>query len=130
MFMIPFKCAFTALIIFVLTFYIKFDLGIVKSLLILNTPETSNNEKSETVNSSPFAKNALKKNFTLINITDLYFPINNDICNTGHLSMVVTVHSATQTIFYGIWMKQSVAMVFIFNLDKVSLKKLFPTMNI
>ena len=32
-------------------------------------------------------------------------------------------------IFYGIWIKQSGAMVFILNLDKVSLKKLFPTMN-
>ena len=94
--MTPFKCAFTALIIFVLTFYFKFDLGIVKSFLILNKPETSNNEKSETVNSSPFTKNVLKKNFTLINITDFYFPINNDICNIGHLPMVVTVHSATQ----------------------------------
>ena len=31
---------------------------------------------------------------------------------------------------YGIWIKQSVGMVFIFNLDKLSLKKLFPTMNI
>ena len=36
----------------------------------------------------------------------------------------------TATIFYGIWIKQSGAMVFIVNLDKVSLKKLFPTMNI
>ena len=36
----------------------------------------------------------------------------------------------TASIFYGIMIKQSVAMVFIFNLDKVWLKKLFPTMNI
>ena len=36
----------------------------------------------------------------------------------------------TASIFYGIWIKQSSAMVFIFNLDKVLLKKLFPTMNI
>ena len=36
----------------------------------------------------------------------------------------------TASIFYGKWIKQSVAMVFIFNLDKLSLKKLFPTMNI
>ena len=36
----------------------------------------------------------------------------------------------TASIFYGIWIKQSRAMVFIFNLDKISLKKLFPTMNI
>ena len=36
----------------------------------------------------------------------------------------------TASIFYGIWIKQSDAMVFIFNLDKVSPKKLFPTMNI
>ena len=34
------------------------------------------------------------------------------------------------SIFHGIWIKQSGAIVFIFNLDKVSLKKLFPTMNI
>ena len=33
-------------------------------------------------------------------------------------------------IFYGIWITQSGAMVLILNLDKVSLKKLFPTMNI
>ena len=32
--------------------------------------------------------------------------------------------------FYGIWIKQSSAMIVIFNLDKVVLKKLFPTMNI
>ena len=36
----------------------------------------------------------------------------------------------TPSIFYGIWIKQNVGMVFIFNLDKLSLKKLFPTMNI
>ena len=36
----------------------------------------------------------------------------------------------TASIFHGIWIKQSGAMVFIFNLDKVLLKKLFPTMNI
>ena len=36
----------------------------------------------------------------------------------------------TASIFYGIWIIQSGPMVFIFNLDKVSLKKLFPTMNI
>ena len=36
----------------------------------------------------------------------------------------------TASIFYGIWIEQSGAMVCIFNLDKVSLKKLFPTMNI
>ena len=35
----------------------------------------------------------------------------------------------TASIFYGIWIKQSGAMVFILNLDKVLLKKLFPTMN-
>ena len=34
------------------------------------------------------------------------------------------------SILYGIWIKQSSAMIFIFNLDKVLLKKLFPTMNI
>ena len=32
--------------------------------------------------------------------------------------------------FYEIWLAQSGAMVFILNLDKLSLKKLFPTMNI
>ena len=34
------------------------------------------------------------------------------------------------SIFYGIWIKQSSAMVFISNLNKISIKKLFPTMNI
>ena len=33
-------------------------------------------------------------------------------------------------IFNDLWIKQSGAIVFIFNLDKVLLKKLFPTMNI
>ena len=36
----------------------------------------------------------------------------------------------TASIFDGILIKQSGPMVFILNLDKVSLKKLFPTMNI
>ena len=36
----------------------------------------------------------------------------------------------TASIFYGIWITKSGTMVFILNLDKVSLKKLFPTMNI
>ena len=36
----------------------------------------------------------------------------------------------TASIFYGIWIIQSGATVFILNLDKISLKKLFPTMNI
>ena len=36
----------------------------------------------------------------------------------------------TASIFYRILITQSVAMVFILNLDKVSLKKLFPTINI
>ena len=36
----------------------------------------------------------------------------------------------TASIFDGIWITQSGAMIFILNLDKVSLKKLFPTMNI
>ena len=36
----------------------------------------------------------------------------------------------TDSIFNGIWIKQSVGMVSIFNLDKLSLKKLFLTMNI
>ena len=36
----------------------------------------------------------------------------------------------TASIFYGIWIRQSSAMAFIWDLDKISLKKLFPTMNI
>ena len=36
----------------------------------------------------------------------------------------------TDSIFYRIRVKQSSAIVFIFNLDKVLLKKLYPTMNI
>ena len=36
----------------------------------------------------------------------------------------------TATIFYGICIRQSGAMVFILNLDNISLKKLFPTMHI
>ena len=36
----------------------------------------------------------------------------------------------TASIFWGIWIKQIGAMVLIFDLDKVSLKKLVPTMNI
>ena len=41
-----------------------------------------------------------------------------------------TFDGLTASIFYGIWIKQSGAMVCIVNLDKVLLKKLFPTMNI
>ena len=57
-----------------------------------------------------------------------------------HRVMVSTVGVASQqycgpngptaSIFNGIWIKQSGAMVFMFSFDKVSLKKLFPTMNI
>ena len=36
----------------------------------------------------------------------------------------------TASILYRIWITKSGAMVFILNLDKVSLKKLFPMMNI
>ena len=36
----------------------------------------------------------------------------------------------TASIFYGICIRQSGAMGFILNLDKILLKKLFPTMNI
>ena len=36
----------------------------------------------------------------------------------------------TASVFNGIWIKQIGAMVFVSNLDKVSLKKLIPTMNI
>ena len=39
------------------------------------------------------------------------------------------VFSPTASIFHGIWIKQSSAMFFISNLDKVSQKKRFPTMN-
>ena len=39
-------------------------------------------------------------------------------------------NGCTASIFYGIWIKQSGAMVCIANLDKVSPKKLFSTMNI
>ena len=67
-----------------------------------------------------------------------------NICETGflkenilrkhlllkHNMSVVCTICQVEFIFYGIWIKQSGAMVFIFNLDKVSLKKLFPTMNI
>ena len=38
--------------------------------------------------------------------------------------------AALRLVFYGIWITQSGAMVFILNLDNISLKKLFPTMNI
>ena len=36
----------------------------------------------------------------------------------------------TASIFYGILITQSGAMVFVLNLDKILLKQLFPTMNI
>ena len=36
----------------------------------------------------------------------------------------------TASSFYGNWILQGGAMVFILNLDNISLKKLFPTMNI
>ena len=51
--------------------------------------------------------------------------------STGeHCKQYFGLNGPTASIFYGIWIKQSVGMIFIFNLDKVSLKKLFPTINI
>ena len=50
-----------------------------------------------------------------------------------YISFFLRVHvpnGPTAIIFYGLWIKQSSAMTFIFNLDKLLLKKLFPTMNI
>ena len=44
---------------------------------------------------------------------------------------VYTTPSETKSnILYGIWIIQSGETVFILNLDKILLKKLFPTMNI
>ena len=40
------------------------------------------------------------------------------------------LNGPTAGLFFEIWTTQSGAMVFILNLDKVLLKKLFPTMNI
>ena len=48
----------------------------------------------------------------------------------GYVQLCCGPYGPTASIFYGIWIKQIGAMVFIFNLDKVLLKKLFPTMNI
>ena len=39
-------------------------------------------------------------------------------------------HGSTASIFYGISIAKSGAMVLILNIDKVLLKKLFPTMNV
>ena len=50
--------------------------------------------------------------------------------NARQRTSILWAFGPTASIFYGIWIKQSGAMVFIFNLDKVLLKKLFPTMNI
>ena len=44
-------------------------------------------------------------------------------------SAILWAYGPTASIFYGIWIAKSGAMVFIFNLDKVLLKKLFPTMK-
>ena len=46
------------------------------------------------------------------------------------VSNIVGLTALTASIFYGIWITQSGAMVFILNLDNILLKKLFPTMNI
>ena len=45
-------------------------------------------------------------------------------------SAILWAYGPTASIFYGIWIIQSGPMVFIFNLDNISLKQLFPTMNI
>ena len=50
--------------------------------------------------------------------------------NRGNFCKTFLTFKHLLSIFYEMWMKQSGAMVFIFNLDKVLLKKLFPTMNI
>ena len=47
-------------------------------------------------------------------------------CNAINIvNMVIVIY-----VFYGIWIKQSSAMIFTFNLDKVLLKKLLPTIQI
>ena len=46
------------------------------------------------------------------------------------LSVFFRENGPTASIFYGIWIVKSGAMISILNLDKVLLKKLFPTMNI
>ena len=51
-------------------------------------------------------------------------------CKEVKLLMNNSVFRPTASIFYRIWIEQSGVMVFILNLDKISLKKLFPTMNI
>ena len=43
---------------------------------------------------------------------------------------ILWAYGPTASIFHGIWITQGGAMVFIVNLDKVSLKNFFPTMNI
>ena len=48
----------------------------------------------------------------------------------GHFELNDMRYGPTASIFYGIWIKQIGAMVFLSNLDEVSLKKLFSTMNI
>ena len=52
-------------------------------------------------------------------------------CTLGDVTIEKYFQSSIYfSIFYGVWIKQSGAMVYIFNLDKVLLKKLFPTINI
>ena len=47
-----------------------------------------------------------------------------------YIDSIIVANTATASIFYGIWIIESGATVFTLNLDKISLKKLFPTMNI
>ena len=51
-------------------------------------------------------------------------------CEKGKSQQYCEPNSPTTSIFYGIWIMQSGAMGFILNLDKLLIKKLFPTMNI
>ena len=90
------KCALAFLIIFVFAFSIKFDLSIVKLFLLFQDTKVQNIKEYENLRAPHIHKDLFKLNFTLINITDFHFTINNDICNTSSLTLVVLVHSATQ----------------------------------
>ena len=65
-----------------------------------------------------------------MNILTIFYILVKMLANFLKSQQYCRPEGPTASIFYGIWIKPSGAMVCIFNLDKVSLKKLFPTMNI
>eukprot|EP00092_Neocalanus_flemingeri_P033683 GFUD01036616.1.p1 GENE.GFUD01036616.1~~GFUD01036616.1.p1 ORF type:complete len:397 (+),score=103.23 GFUD01036616.1:92-1282(+) len=96
----------TGIILLLTSFFVTSDFRLaregqtqLKKLLSLSELNVTNVNVSHSVEVSQVAhvhKDLFTRNLTLINITNFKFIINNDICNTTPISLVVIVHSAPQ----------------------------------